>query len=438
MSRINKTYYLDFTGCYRAHVDAELICAELDQAGYKSLNSPENAEFLIFLGCSFIELAREESIQRILELSAIKNDQAVLIAGGCLFRRHQKELKKYLTEVDLWVNGSNPQDFLGTIQKGRELSQPQIFPAISGKRSYIGSPHYAYVKISEGCRNNCSYCAIPHIRGKHRSRPAGDIVDEIIELQQDGVKEVILVAQDSTSYGVVQENNTDLISLLTQIESVLEKEVKYRLLYLHPQGLSTSLFEFIAGSDKILKMLEIPIQHVSDRILTKMNRNYSGDDLEKLFSQIKSIIPEAGLRTTLLSGFPGETIADHEKLTEFIKQFKFQRLGVFSYSREENTSAGSFSGQISAPVKKKRKLELNDIAEQIMQEEDKNRIGKKIPAIVDGFYLNYPVVRTDWDLPEIDKVVLIRGSDKLDTGQWITIKLTEVDDHQIWGEVDEQ
>lgn len=437
MSRITKTYYLDFTGCYRAHVDAELVCAKLDDAGFIPLASPQDADFIIFLGCSFIETAREESIQRILELSNLCNDQSILVAGGCLFRRHQEDLRKYLTEVDFWVNGSNPQDFLETIQTGKELKDPRKYPAISGDRSLIGSPHYAYVKIAEGCQNSCSYCAIPYIRGKYRSRNITDIINEIVNLQSGGVKEIILVAQDSTSYGLDLKGEINLVSLLTRVESVLNEDVKYRLLYLHPQGLHPKLFKFISRSTKILKMLEIPIQHVSDHILKKMNRNYSRIHLENTLAQLNSIVPEVGLRTTLLSGFPGETESDHLELINFIQRYKFQRLGIFSYSQEDCTPARGYIDQIPVKIKKRRWSELDIIAQKIMIEQDKTRIGKKIPAIVDGFYQNHLLARTDWDLPEIDKIVYIQSPLNINIGQWINIKLSKVVNGQIWGVLDQ-
>ncbi len=434
MSRTADSFFIDYTGCYRNHVDAELIAGRLIKESYFPVMSPESADLVIFLACGFIDSAREESIERIIELSQEMKEKACLITGGCLFRRNQDELKKELGEVDIWVDGSNPEDFIVAVKSGTDVINRLKYPDIEGKRSRIGSPHTVYVKISEGCMRNCTYCPIPYIRGKQRSRNQENIINEVKSFQDEGVKEILLVAQDSSSYGADNSSDVTMIDLLDSIEAVLYESVRYRLLYIHPLGVSDELLKSLGHYDKILKCLEIPVQHFSDRVLKLMDRKYDSKYLFKMIDRINDIIPDFALRTTFLVGFPGEREEDFNFLISSLKKVNFQRIGVFKYSREEKTKAYNFDGNISEKTLMERIKKIQTLSTNIMLDNDRGRIGSVIPCIIDAYYKNYLIGRSDWDMPEIDKNILIDNKEmNNEIGEWTKVRITDVEKDVIYG-----
>ncbi len=429
-----KNFFIDFNGCQRNHIDAEMVSGLLTQNRFRSAAAPEKADIIIFMGCGFTEEARQETIDSILELSASKKKNAVLAVGGCIFRRHRTQLKKSLPEVDLWVNGSNPEIFLNTLKSMKESDEFQL-PELEGRRDRYGLSHIGLVKISEGCLNACSYCAIPHIRGCLRSRKVESILDEFRRLQDEGCSEIILVSQDSTSFGLDSSGRRLLPILIEKIEKTVNKDVRYRIPYLDPRGFDDKLIDSVALAENLIKCLDIPVQHFSDRLLKKMNRNYTRKYLIDLFSRLRERIENAAFRTTFITGFFKETDKDVEVLLSSARKIGFERSGVFPYSREECTPAENFQG---IPEKKEAKRRLNRIRKElseIMFEKDKSRIGVNVKAIIEGYAGNYAVARTDWDMPDVDKTVFIRDENReLTSGKWIEVRINVVRKKAIYAE----
>ncbi|MBN1151468.1 MiaB/RimO family radical SAM methylthiotransferase [candidate division WOR-3 bacterium] len=430
-----KKFFIDFNGCHRNHVDAELVSSRLIENSYLETNSPESADICIFLGCGFVEEARRESIEMIIETRLSMKKEAVLVVGGCIFRRHGAELKKNLPEVDIWVEGSNPESFVKALKTG-ESSRDLLLPSLEGNRNRMGLFHIGFVKISEGCLNNCSFCAIPYIRGLLRSRPMENIIAEVEKFQDEGCTELILVSQDATAYGKDLNRGESLLTdLIRKLENTVNKETRYRIPYLHPKGLDDNLIDTIGNSEKMVKCLDIPVQHFSDKILKSMNRGYSGEKILDLVCKIRKKINEVALRTTFMVGFPGEDEDDVELLLDCAPKIKFERAGIFVFSPEEKTPAINFESQISKSVSRKRYFKVKKVLEDIMLEQDKKRQGEVVEGIIDGYLGDYAVARTDWDMPDIDKAIFIKdGERKLFSGTWSNFKITRVTKNRIYAE----
>ncbi|MBN2364006.1 MiaB/RimO family radical SAM methylthiotransferase [candidate division WOR-3 bacterium] len=427
-----KNFFIDFNGCQRNHIDAELISAALKKNSFDEVHAPERADVLIFLGCGFTEDARKESIETILEMYLAKKKKSVLVVGGCIFRRHKAELKKNLPEVDLWVDGSNPALFLKTL-KNTEQTDDFSLPELDGPRNRMGLFHVGLVKISEGCLNNCSYCAIPFIRGPLRSREIKHVTDDVKRLQDEGCTEIILVSQDSTAYGKDKAGKSLMPKLLGKMEKCVYPGVKYRIPYLHPNGIDDRLAEKIAGTEKMIKCLDIPVQHFSDKLLKKMNRNSTGAELVDLFSKLRQKIPGSAFRTTFIVGFPGETDRDVAKIITASRKIGFERSGVFIYSREDNTQAKSFQNIPARKTARKRYFEVKKNLDVVMLGKDKMREGLKIQAIIDGYAGSYAVARTDWDMPDVDKAVFIKDEKReLQSGIWTNIKIVKATKNALY------
>ncbi|MEA3493304.1 MAG: MiaB/RimO family radical SAM methylthiotransferase [Candidatus Margulisiibacteriota bacterium] len=389
-------------GCPKNLTDTEVLMTKLQEEGYTFTDNPSQAELILVNTCAFIKPAKEESIDTILELSKWKNKGKCkyLIAAGCLPQRYKHELPEILPEVDA---------FIGT---------PRTFKS---KKIQATPPWFAYVKIAEGCSNRCSYCAIPDIRGKLVNRQIKDIVNEVKILAKAGVKEIILIAQDTSVY-------PHLTVLLTKISNI--KGIRWiRLMYLHPAHLTDKLIDCMASSKRVLPYFDLPIQHACDKILKDMRRRYKRQDLENLIAKIRRELPQAVIRTSVIVGFPGEGEAEFKELLGFVKEVKFAKLGVFTYWKEEGTPAAKMGGQVSGKIKQQRLAKIMKAQSRISLERNKKLIGKTLETIIEGPDFG----RTCMDAPEIDGKVFIKNPRSLKPGRIIKVKITGARTYDLIG-----
>ena len=391
-------------GCSKNIVDSEHIAGHLRKAGFDLYfdRTRNDCDIVIVNTCGFIGDAKEESINVLLEQIAVKKrsrKQRRLIAVGCLIQRYEKELRQELPEIDA---------FYGVHQWGelvRSLSA-EYHDALEAERMQSTPRHYAYLKISEGCNRTCSYCAIPLIRGKHVSRPMEDILDEAKRMVADGVKEIIVIAQDTTYYGLDLYHRRALGELLNRLAT--ESGAAWiRLHYTYPTSFPIDAIGAIASHPNICNYIDIPLQHINSRILSSMQRGIDREGTLRLIDTFRQKLPDVAIRTTLIVGYPGETQEEFEELKEFVRQARFDRMGCFAYSPEEGTAAYSLPDDVPQQEKERRVSELMAIQEQISLEKNQQRIGQTLRVIVDGHYDNYLVGRTQYDSPEVDDEVLI-------------------------------
>lgn len=429
-------------GCAKNRVDAEMMLFTLREAGFQIVADAAMSDVAIINTCGFIEDAKQESIDEILELAALKKEGKIkaIIVTGCLAERYQKEVMKELYEVDAVIGiGANSlianvvNDVLGG--KKDELFPQKTDLALCGGRVRTTPFYYSYLKIAEGCDNKCTYCAIPMIRGKFRSRPMDDILKEAKELSEKGVKELILIAQDTTRYGEDISGKPMLTELLTKLCKI--DSVQYlRVLYCYPDRLNDELIDVMAKEDKILKYIDIPLQHCNGRVLKLMNRHGNREILTELIKKLRAKIPGITIRTTLMTGFPTETDEEFTELSEFVKEMKFERLGCFAYSAEENTAAARLDGQIDEETKKHRQEIIMEQQQQIMSENSKKFIGKTINVICEGFdrYAECFFGRSKADAPEVDgKVFFVAEGAKPKIGDIIKVEITDTLDCDLMG-----
>lgn len=436
-------------GCPKNLVDTEVICGKLREKGYKISGKIDTSDIVIINTCSFIRDAVEESIEEILSLVKLKKEGKIkhIIVTGCLPQRYKDDnLNQELPEVDAFLGVGNLLDINDVIEK--ILQDEQIFKVSSKPdflynhttpRAILNPKHYAYIKISEGCQNNCYYCLIPKIRGNHRSREMEDIIEEVKMLsEKQNFSEIILIGQDTTSYGIDLYGEYKLAELLKKLSLLELKNLKWiRLLYTHPAHYNDELIEVIANHPKICSYLDLPLQHVSDKILKRMNRPVKKSYVISLINKLRDRIPNLTLRTTFIVGFPGETDKDFEELLSFVKEFRFERLGGFVFSREEGTPAYDFPQQIPARIKKERLKELMLLQQSISKEINSSYVGKEIEVLIDEIKLGKPNIvlgRTRADAPEIDGKVIIRG-DKAKVGNIIKVKVIEASEYDLVGEI---
>lgn len=397
-------------GCPKNLTDTEVLMTKLQEEGYTFTDNPSQAELILVNTCAFIKPAKEESIDTILELSKWKKKGKCkyLIAAGCLPQRYKHELPELLPEVDA---------FIGTPRKFAEKAKAKA------KVVKATPPWFAYVKIAEGCSNRCAYCAIPKIRGKLVNRQSKDIINEVKILARAGVKEIILIAQDTSVY-------PNLPVLLTKISKL--KGIRWiRLMYLHPAHLTDKLINSIARSKRVLPYFDLPIQHACDKILKEMKRRYKRQDLENLIAKIRRKLPLAVIRTSVIVGFPGEGEAEFKELLGFIKKVKFTKLGVFTYWKEEGTSAAKMRGQVSGKIKKQRLARIMKAQSSISLEWNKKLIGKTLETIIEGPDFG----RTYMDAPEIDGKVFIKTSKTLKPGEIKKVKVIGTRTYDLIGKV---
>lgn len=436
-------------GCPKNFVDTEVICGKLREKGYKISGKIDNSDIAIINTCSFIRDAVEESIEEILNLVKLKNEGKIkhIIVTGCLPQRYKDDnLNQKLPEVDAFLGVGNLLDINDVIEN--ILQDEQIFKVSSKPdflynhttpRTILNPKHYAYIKISEGCQNNCSYCLIPKIRGNHRSREMEDIIEEVKLLsEKQNLSEIILIGQDTTLYGIDLYGEYKLAELLKKLSLPELTNLKWiRLLYTHPAHFNEELIEVIADYTKICSYLDLPLQHISNKILKRMNRPIRKGDVISLINKLRDRIPNLTLRTTFIVGFPGETDKDFEELLNFVKEFRFERLGGFVFSREEGTPAYDFPQQIPARIKKERLKELMLLQQSISVEINNSYLGKEIEVLIDEVKSGKPKIaigRTLADAPEIDGKIVVK-TNKAQVGKFIKVKVTEASEYDLVGEI---
>lgn len=420
-------------GCSKNLVDSELIMKQFEANGYHCTHDAENpqGEIAVINTCGFIEAAKEESINTILEFANRKKNGQLnrLYVMGCLSQRYKDELEAELPEVDKFYGKFNYKQLLSDLGKAD-------IPACNGVRHLTTPHHYAYVKIAEGCDRHCAYCAIPLITGRHHSRTVEDVLDEVKGLVAQGVKEFQIIEQELTYYGVDLDGKhhiTELISRMADIEGV----EWIRLHYAYPNQFPLDLLDVIAGKPNVCKYLDIAFQHISDHMLGRMHRHVTKQETLDLIAEIRRRVPGIHLRTTLLVGFPGETEKDFEELKTFVREVRFERMGAFAYSEEEGTySATHYEDDVSEKVKQQRIDELMRIQQGISEELEEEKVGRVFKVIIDRTEGEYYIGRTEFCSPEVDPEVLIPIEGKtLQTGRFYDVRITDSDEFDLFGEV---
>ena len=438
-------------GCPKNFVDTEIICGKLRESGYQISEKIDHSDIVIINTCSFIRDAVEESIEEILNLVKLKKEGKIkhIIVTGCLPQRYKDDnLSLELPEVDAFLGVGdllNIDNVVKSVLQDEQIytvsPEPKFLYNHNTPRTILTPQHYAYIKISEGCQNNCSYCLIPQLRGNYRSRKMEDIIDEVkILSEKQNLFEIILIGQDTTLYGIDLYGEYKLAELLKKLSLLELNNLKWiRLLYTHPAHYNDELIEVIANYPKICSYLDLPLQHISDKILKRMHRPVKKNYIIPLINKLRDRIPNLTLRTTFMVGFPGETDQDFKELLSFVKEFRFERLGAFIFSREEGTPAYNFSPQISMRVKKERLKKIMLTQQTISREINEHYLGKEIEVLVDEIKLGKPTIsigRTKGDAPEIDEKVVIR-TDKVKVGDFIKVKVIEALEYDLLGELKE-
>ena len=442
-------------GCSKNLIDTEIMIGKFKNNKFEIVSEPQDAEIIVINTCGFIDSAKEEAINTILEMAEYKKQKCkYLIVTGCLVQRYYKDLIKLLPEVDLFIKLEDYNNFwkiveelikrniaIKTKQKlSSKISEMKPLPMATYEeymeRVITTGKNYAYLKIGEGCSNRCTYCAIPYIRGPFVSRKKEEILKEAEMLAKKGIKEIIIIAQDTTKYGIDIYGESKLAELLEEISKV--EGIKWiRFLYSYPEGITDELLNVVEKNNKIAKYFDIPIQHISNNILKKMNRKTSKEQIENLIKTIRNKIPEATLRTSLIVGFPGETEEDFEELKEFVKKAKFDKLGTFIYSKEEGTPAEKLPNQIHGKKKKARYNKIMKEQQKISKQNLENKIGKIYEVIIENksFDGKYYIGRTKQDVPEIDGIVYLKNNKKIDEkeilNEIIKCKVVEVSDYDL-------
>lgn len=427
-------------GCPKNQVDGEALLAKLAQAGYQIVNEIENSDVMIVNTCGFIEDAKREAIDAILEVAQYKEAGLIsaIVVTGCLAERYQDEILKEMPEVDAVIGIGANSDIVKVCDKALCGIKTSNFPnkcylPLDGERMLSTPPHWAYLKIAEGCDNRCAYCAIPGIRGNFRSRTIESVVDEAKSLVNRGVKEIILVAQDTTKYGQDLYGEYSLDKLLKELVKIDGLEW-IRLFYCYPQRITDSLIDVIANEDKVCKYIDIPLQHSDATVLKNMNRVGDGNDYRVLLNKMREAIPGLALRTTFMVGFPGETDEQFENLCKFVKDMKFDKMGCFTFSPEEDTPAFDMENQIDEDVKKRRQEVLMNAQFFITEASNKGRVGNVYKVIVDSFADGKYTGRSYMDSPEIDSGIIFTSNKELNIGDFVDVKITDFDGYDLIGE----
>lgn len=428
-------------GCPKNQVDGEVLLAKLADAGFKIVNTIEDSDIMIVNTCGFIEAAKTEAIETILEVAEYKNAGIIsaIVVTGCLAERYKDDVLSELPEVDAVVGIGANSDIVKVCQKALCGISTANFPnkcylPLNEKRMLSTPPHWAYLKIAEGCDNRCAFCAIPGIRGKFRSRPMVEVIDEAKALAAKGIKEVILIAQDTTKYGQDIYGEYKLASLLKELVKIDGIEW-IRLYYCYPQRITDELIEVIRDNEKICSYIDVPLQHSDATVLRNMRRVGTGEDYKALIAKMRKEIPDLALRTTLMVGFPGETDEQFENLCSFIKDVKFDRMGCFAFSPEEDTPAYDMDNQLDDDVKNHRQEILMDLQYGISESLNKSRVGKTYKVIVDNVKDNVCVGRSYMDSPEIDTGIIFSSTPGIKIGDFVNVKITDVDGYDLIGEL---
>ena len=431
-------------GCAKNLVDTENMLGLLADDGYTFVSAPEDADVILVNTCAFIGDAKEESINTILDMAQYKQDGncKLLIVTGCLAERYHEEIKKELPEVDAVVGTGDFAGICGVIRDAMEgervclYGHSETFALDKMPRLLTTPSHYAYLKIAEGCDNKCTYCVIPSLRGKYRSRTVEDILDEAQRLADSGVKELILIAQDTTRYGIDLYGEYALPKLLEHLCEI-DRIAWIRLHYCYPEAVKDALLYTIASNHKLLPYFDIPIQHASDTILKRMGRKTNKAQLVTLINKIRDKIPGAALRTSLIVGFPGETRADFAELFDFVAQMRFDRVGVFAYSKEENTPAARLDKQVDTRTKQRRKEKLMALSQVISLEKNGAKAGSVIEVICDGFDEESMLYfgRSYADSPGVDSLVYFGAKAEVAPGELVKVKVLCAQEYDLMGEM---
>ncbi len=432
-------------GCPKNQVDAERMLSKLKAKGYEITPEEQQAEVIIVNTCGFIESAKSEAIENIIEVSAYKDEGNLkaLIVTGCLAERYKKEILDQMPEVDAVIGIGANEDICDVVERalsGEKVSQfpDKKFLSLSGER-ILTTPFYtAYLKVAEGCDNRCTYCAIPDIRGSFRSLPIEECVKEAEILASKGVTELIVVAQDTTNYGTDLYGKPSLAKLLTELCKI-EGLHWIRTLYTYPDKITDELLEVIKSQEKLVPYLDIPIQHAADNILKRMNRKGTANDIRNVITKIRKTLPDVTLRTTLITGFPGESEEDFETLCNFVREMRFDRLGCFAYSEEEGTPAASFEDQVPPQVRADRSENIMNDQMTVAEQKNIEKIGSRVEVLVEGYdnYIKCFYGRSRADAPDIDGKVFFTAKKSLAVGSFVFVNINDVIEYDLLGEMEE-
>lgn len=428
-------------GCAKNQVDGEMLMAALRNGGFETVSDPAESDIAIINTCGFIDSAKKESIGEILELVDLKNDGIIekIVVTGCLAERYKDEIRRDIPEVDAVLGiGANAD----IVNKFKELvggEAVESFPdkyqmPLCGDRDLSTPNYYAYLKIAEGCDNNCTYCAIPMIRGKQRSRTIENIVEEAEGLVNNGVKELIVIAQDTSRYGIDIYGEFSLARLLKALAKI--ENLKWiRVLYCYPEAITEELIDVFASEGKVVKYLDLPLQHASGKVLKRMNRRGDREKLTALINKLRERIPGIVLRSTFIAGFPGETEEDFTELAEFVKDMEFDRMGCFAYSQEEGTPAARMKEQLDEETKEERARIIMESQMDIMDRINRRHIGKILEVMVDGFDEEQECYfgRSYMDAPDVDGFVYFNSENELNPGDFVTVEIEDAIDADLYG-----
>lgn len=427
-------------GCDKNLVDTEVMLGELAEEGYSFTEEETEADIVVINTCCFIRDAKEESIETILEMAKLRKDGRIrgLLVTGCLAELYREEIQSEIPEVDAVLGVADIHSIVravGEVLSGDAKNHIGEGAAPTGSRRLVTTGgHYAYLKIAEGCDKHCTYCIIPKIRGNYRSTPMEKLLEEARTLADEGVRELILVAQETTLYGVDLSGRKMLPELLRELCRI-EGLHWIRILYCYPEEITRELIQVIKEEAKICHYLDIPIQHASDAVLKRMGRRTTQADLRRIIGELRREIPDICLRTTLISGFPGESQEDFEELYRFVNEMEFDRLGVFAYSAEEDTPAAAWPDQIPEEMKEKRRDELMELQQEIAFERAAERKGNILEAVIEGYLPgeNVYVARTYMDAPNVDGYLFLESERELDSGSFVTVKVTGSSEYDLTG-----
>lgn len=431
-------------GCDKNLVDTEVMLGLLASRGHQMVDSEEIADVIVINTCCFIHDAKEESIQTILEMAEYKKAGSckAMIVTGCLAQRYKQEIIDEIEEVDAVLGTTSYDKIVEAIDEALagytsvEMTDIDALPLVESKRLVTTGGHFAYLKIAEGCDKHCTYCIIPKIRGNFRSVPIERLLKEAEDLVAQGVKEIILVAQETTLYGKDLYGEKSLHKLLRELCKI--SGLRWiRILYCYPEEITDELIQVIKEEDKICNYLDLPIQHASDGILKRMGRRTSKEQLVEIIGKLRKEIPDIAIRTTLITGFPGETQEQHEELMEFVDEMEFDRLGVFTYSPEEDTPAAVMSDQIPEDVKEDRQAELMELQQEIAFDLAEEMIGREVLVMIEGKVAdeNAYVGRTYKDAPNVDGLIFVESEEELMSGDFARVRITGALEYDLMGEI---
>ena len=428
MHKDRKTLHLISLGCAKNLVDSEILLGGLKNTQYDVTESPDDADTIIINTCGFLDIAREESVDTILQAAELKKKGTIeqLVVMGCLSERYHNDLKKEIPEVDRFF-GTNDHKQIASFVTGKDYGKddPLFF------RSILTPSHFAYLKIAEGCDNGCSFCSIPIMRGLQKSRTIPELISETGRLVNNGTKEIMIIAQDTTSYGWDLDKKVYLSDLISEMDKIDNGPEWIRIHYAHPAHLNQRIIDSMAKSDRVCNYIDMPIQHASDNLLRSMRRGLNQEGIRRKIDDLRKAIPDISIRTTIIVGYPGEEEEDFLELTDFVSEIKFDHLGIFTYSEEEGTLAADLKDNIPRELKDERKSIIMDLQNNIDFERNSYMVGQSYDVIVDEVSNNIAVGRTQYDSPEIDKIVRI--NDFVEKGDIYQVEIDDFNEYELIG-----